>query len=74
MRHVGDEGFRYLSVVSFLHFRAIWKTPDIADPHAGGVWPRLFGEPGRLPELLNTPVPVGVLPQDALHVGGTKPP
>jgi len=64
LRHVGDEGFRYLPVVGFLHFRANWKTPDIADPHAAGVWPRLFGEPGRLPDVLHTPVPPGVLPQE----------
>jgi len=64
LRHVGEERFRYLPVVSFLHFRALWKSPDIADPHAGGVWPRLFGDPGRLPDLLLTPVPEGVLPQE----------
>lgn len=64
LRHVGDSGFRYVPVVSFLHFRALWKTPDIADPHAGGVWPRLFDEAGRLPAILHTPVLAGRLPQE----------
>ena len=64
LSQTGERAFRYLPVVSFLHFRAIWKTPDIADPHAGGVWPRLFGEPGRLPSILQTPVPSGTLPQE----------
>ena len=63
LRHTGPEGFRFLPVIGFLHFRAIWKTADIADPHMAGLWPRLFAEAGRLPEALHQHVPAGVLPQ-----------
>jgi|GEM_PF-2541713 len=66
LRHAGEGAFCYLPVVSFLHFRGLWKAAaGIGDPQEEGVWPRLFAEPGRLPPALTLPVPSGVLPQQA---------
>lgn len=68
IRHCGDRAFCYLPVISFLHFRANWKTAaGIGDPHDGGIWQELFNTAGRLPDILNDPVPPGALPQAVFY-------
>jgi glycosyltransferase involved in cell wall biosynthesis len=67
IKHYGEQSFRYFPVVSVLHFRAIWKTEEQPDPQNGALWRRLFEEPGRLPELLKTPIPAATLPQTVFH-------
>jgi hypothetical protein len=64
IRAYGADATRSVTVMTCLHFRALWRLDELA-PDTEPVWKQLHEEPGRLSDAMRWPVPSGMVEQAA---------